>query len=71
MLTYQWTQIGGPAVELEDPTSVSPFFISPNVEEVTVLTFELKLKDGTQDLGPFSPANSESDPDTVQITVNP
>ena len=28
-LTYQWTQIGGPAVTLNDPTTATPSFTSP------------------------------------------
>jgi len=35
------------------------------------LTFKLIVKDGTQGLSVFSPGNSESAPDTVNVTVNP
>jgi hypothetical protein len=70
-LTYKWTQTAGPSVTLSDDTAEQPTFTAPTVQEQTVLTFELKVKDGTQNLGPYSADNSESDPDSVNITVNP
>lgn len=71
VLTYSWTQTAGPAVTLSGATASQPTFTAPTVGTTTVLTFELKVKDGTQSLGSFAPVNYESDPDSVSITVNP
>lgn len=59
---YQWTQVGGPNVTLNDPTSPTPSFTSPSVSPSVgsqILTFQLVVNDG----GAFS------DADTVDITV--
>ncbi len=59
-LTYQWTQIGGPAVTLADPTAAITTFVAPaGLTQNTDLTFELVVNDGT-----FS-----STPDSVVVTV--
>ncbi|MBN1139508.1 MAG: DUF11 domain-containing protein, partial [Anaerolineae bacterium] len=42
-LLYEWEQIGGTSVTLSDPTTASPTFTAPLVEEV--LTFELAVID--------------------------
>ncbi|MBN1260678.1 MAG: DUF11 domain-containing protein [Anaerolineae bacterium] len=57
-LTYQWTQTGGPAVTLSNPTAVTPTFTAPNTP--AALTFDLVVADS---LG------LESPPDEVVITV--
>jgi len=69
--TYKWQQISGPSVTISDDTAQNPTFTAPTVGSPTVLTFQLKVKDGTQDLGCYSSGNSESAADTVDITVNP
>ena len=58
--SYQWTQVGGPSVNLSDPASSTPFFTSPSagVGGVT-LTFELRV---TDHLGLYST-------DSVTITI--
>ncbi len=59
---YQWTQVAGPTVTLDDPTSATPSFTSPAVSTAVgsqILTFQLVVNDG----GAFS------DADTVDITV--
>ena len=48
-LTYSWTQIEGPDVTLDDPTSPTPSFIYPPGPAHQVLTFELMVNDGTED----------------------
>ena len=59
-LTYQWTQIGGPAVTLSDITAVSPGFIAPSgLSANALLTFSLTVNDGELD----------STPDTVAVNV--
>jgi len=60
-LAYFWTQAGGPAVTLGDPTVVTPTFSAPG--DTAVLTFTLTVTDS---LG--LPA---SVPDEVVITVQP
>jgi hypothetical protein len=55
-LTYAWTQVGGPPVELDDPTSPKPRF---TVAAAGTLRFALVVSD---DLTP-------STADTVQVIV--
>ena len=43
VLTYQWTQTGGPAVSLSDATAVKPVFMAPG--SPAVLTFTLTVTD--------------------------
>ncbi len=57
-LSYQWTQISGPAVSLSDDSAAQPSFTAPNL--ATELGFELIVSDS------FGLA---SEPDTVSITV--
>jgi hypothetical protein len=61
--SYSWKQIGGPAVTLNDPNTVSPSFIAPNVTSDTKLTFDLTTKDNK--------GAAASRPATVDIMVNP
>jgi subtilisin-like proprotein convertase family protein len=58
-LTYQWTQTGGPAVTLSDPTLAGPTFTAPG--DPGELTFTLVVTDS---LGLADPT-----PDVVVITV--
>ena len=60
-LTFDWTQTGGPAVILNNPTSTNPTFTSPPVEEATRLTFQLVVSIDT----------TTSDPDSVTVSVTP
>jgi hypothetical protein len=46
LLTYEWTQIGEPAVELDDPAAAKPAFTAPLVDEDTALVFQLVVRDG-------------------------
>jgi MYXO-CTERM domain-containing protein len=46
-LTFAWSQTAGPEVTLEGATTAVARFTAPNVEEDTVLTFELSLGDGS------------------------
>jgi hypothetical protein len=58
-LTYSWTQVGGPAVALSDPTSAVPAFTAPEVGPGgATLVFQLVVSDG-----------SASATDLVTITV--
>jgi hypothetical protein len=66
-LTYKWTQTAGPQVTLSSTTAKSPDFTAPTGP--ATLTFELKVKDITQDLSSHNPGNAESQPSTVTITV--
>jgi RHS repeat-associated protein len=58
-LTFQWTQIGGPAVPLDVTNPAHPQFLVPSRSSNTVLTFRLIVNDG----------RVTSTPDTVTITV--
>lgn len=57
-LSYRWTQTGGPAVTLANPTTAKPSFTAPST--AGALTFALVVNDGKTD----SPA------DSVTVTVN-
>ena len=58
-LTYLWSQIAGPTVDLSSTTDLSTGFAAPKVDTDTVLTFQLIANDG----------NVDSEPDTVDVTV--
>ncbi|MBI2987759.1 MAG: hypothetical protein HYY45_13425 [Deltaproteobacteria bacterium] len=44
-ITYQWTQVGGPAVVLSNPTTATPSLTTPAVASTTQLTFRLTVSD--------------------------
>ncbi|WP_444928028.1 glycosyl hydrolase family 18 protein [Microbulbifer sp. TRSA002] len=58
VLSYSWTQIGTPQVQLTGADSATPAFTAPQVTSETVLTFELTVSDGEL-----------SDTDTVEVTL--
>jgi len=59
-LSYEWTQTGGPSVQLSDSSTATPEFTAPDVSSQTTLTFEVTVDDGAA-------TNTE----TVQITIEP
>lgn len=61
-LSYQWTQIRGPSVTLDDPRSVKPTFKAPETESQENIVFELAV---------INDEGVRSEPDKVEITVNP
>jgi len=44
-LNYQWTQILGPVVTLDDPTAAVTTFTAPDVTSSTLLRFDLTVTD--------------------------
>jgi hypothetical protein len=58
-LTYWWSQIDGPSVNLSNFQSAKPTFTAPSVDTPTIISFQLIVFDGT----------TESTPATVQITI--
>ena len=58
-LTYQWSQISGPAVTLANPTSATPSFVAPAVQGLQDVEFQLVVSDG----------NVSSAPDTVVVSL--
>jgi ELWxxDGT repeat protein len=59
-LSYQWEQVGGPAVALSDSTIAQPGFVAPSVPTGgATLTFRLNVSDGVH----------VSEPDTVDVTI--
>ncbi len=58
-LTYTWTQIGGPAIALNDTSGATPHFTAPEGVANTTLTFQVEVTDGTT-----------TSLDTITITVN-
>jgi LmbE family N-acetylglucosaminyl deacetylase len=59
-LSYNWTQVEGPAVALSTPTGVQPSFTAPTVASPTALVFALVVTDG----------HAWSVQDTVSIVVS-
>jgi len=51
-LSYQWTQVSGPAVTLSDANAASPSFTAPDVAADAQLVFELVVNDGSVDSAP-------------------
>jgi MYXO-CTERM domain-containing protein len=51
-LTYQWTQLSGPAVTLSNAASATPSFTAPEVSSDSVLAFQLVVSDGTDSSAP-------------------
>lgn len=45
-LTALWTQVAGPAVVLQDESTLTPTFIAPDVTAPTTLTLSLRVHDG-------------------------
>src|SRR5436190_1648473 len=58
-LTYQWTQTGGPTVNLLNANSARPTFLASQVTQATDLTFSLVVNDGML----------ASEPDSVTVTL--
>ncbi len=58
-LSYHWSQVGGPAVNLGNPGVATPSFMAPAVTADTVLTFQLLVEDG----------RGGSGTDTTNVTV--
>lgn len=59
ILNHLWTQTSGPTAVLSSASDASPTFVAPDVEQSTLLEFELVVSDGL----------AESDVDTVTVTV--
>ncbi len=59
VLTYTWTQTGGPAVVLSDASAAQPTFNAPDVDSPTTLTFQVEVSDG-----------QTSSTETVSVVVN-
>ncbi|MHB8634305.1 MAG: PKD domain-containing protein [Thermoplasmatota archaeon] len=45
-LTYLWSQVDGPGVQLVDPTAAVAHFVAPATVSATTLTFQLQVADG-------------------------
>ncbi len=52
LLSYQWTQTGGPSVTLSSATSARPTFTAPDA--AATLTFQLVVNDGQVNSAPSS-----------------
>ncbi|MDF1798999.1 MAG: Ig-like domain-containing protein, partial [Planctomycetota bacterium] len=57
-LTYEWVQISGPEVTLDDPNAASASFVAPEGVSNTDVVFELHVSDGTT-----------TSSDTITVTV--
>jgi len=60
-LRYQWQQIGGPPVSLNDPSAATSTFTAPSVGTATTFTFELTVTD----------SDGNTDTERVNVTVSP
>ena len=45
-LTFQWTQVAGPAVSLTDASAATPMFTAPSLADGATLTFKVHASDG-------------------------
>jgi MYXO-CTERM domain-containing protein len=45
-LTFTWTQLQGPRVELDDANSMTPAFVTPGLAATTTFTFQVTASDG-------------------------
>lgn len=59
-LTYTWSRIAGPTVNLSSSHTLAPSFVAPVISQTTTLTFQLVVSDGI---------NTATD--TVNVTVQP
>jgi uncharacterized protein YkwD len=59
VVTYQWTQTGGPAITLSDANAIRPTLVAAPITEDALLVFQLTVYD----------SGGDSDSDTVQITI--
>jgi hypothetical protein len=59
IVTYQWTQTGGPALTLSDANAVRPTFVAAPITEDAAVVFQLTVYDSGGDF----------DADTVEITI--
>lgn len=67
LFTYNWQQVGGPLISLDDTTASTPSFtVLNNIGDV--LTFVLKVDDGMSASVPSTGANS-AQADTVSLTI--
>ncbi len=57
-LTFKWTQLDGPAVDVEDSDTVAPTFVAPPVAETSIVRMQLEVT-----------SNGLSDTDVVEITI--
>jgi len=64
-ITYQWTQVSGPAVSIQNATSASASFVVPN-NNPALLKFRLVVNDGSLPSAP-----SDLDLATYSIALNP
>jgi large repetitive protein len=60
-LTYQWTQVSGPPVSLDDHRSPDPSFLVEEPESEIQLVFQLVVDDGRE----------KSEADEVMVTLLP
>jgi hypothetical protein len=67
LFTYNWVQIAGPLVILDDATAAAPVFTVLN-ELGAVLTFVLQVDDG-MDASVASNGPSSTEADTVSVTI--
>jgi hypothetical protein len=59
IVTYQWTQTGGPAITLSDANAARPTFVAAPITADALLVFQLTVYD----------SGADSDSDTVQIRI--
>jgi hypothetical protein len=59
VVSYQWTQTGGPAITLSDANAVRPTLVAAPITENELLVFQLTVYD----------SGGDSDSDSVQISI--
>jgi hypothetical protein len=70
-LTYQWTQIRGPRVELSDPNSATPEFKVPDVVGAETIEFQLTVSDGEHRSTDVVTIRVDGDDDAPMVDAGP
>ncbi|RLM95293.1 CARDB domain-containing protein [Haloarcula sp. Atlit-7R] len=68
VVSYEWTQTGGPTGALSDAATATPTVTAPDIESTTTLTYEVTVTDdsGTTDTDAVSVTVTPSDDDATQ-----
>ncbi len=70
VLVYEWTQVSGPAVILNDHTSSQPTFVAPAALENQEIVFELTVSDGTSSVVDRVSVNVMPQVDVTETTLD-
>ena len=70
-LSYEWQQVSGPSVVLENADGPNPTFVAPEVERQAALVFRLVVNDAGDFFKTVPTPSSKSAPSELRIIVGP